>query len=214
MKSWKVLALSAAALAGFGPAATAQSAASETPTATPGPQREINVTHDSAPGWLPSAAFEEQVRKRTSEYFSDLDSEQYQRAYAMMAEINREDRPLATFIQENQGFHDRAGALTALTILKITWTKDPAKAPLPGIYAAIDIAGHFQKMDRYCGYLVLYKAPIGGEFEVMRQEANYMDDAQAAKIEREKSRAAVDTIWAALATYCPNYQAATQPRSP
>ena len=51
----------------------------------------------------------------------------------------------------------------------------------------------------------------GGEFEVMRQESNFMDNATAAKIERDKTRAVLDHTWAALAANCPNYGSTASP---
>jgi hypothetical protein len=91
------------------------------------------------------------------------------------------------------------------TILKVTWTKDPAAAPFPGVYAAIDIATHFVNVDRHCGYVVLCQRPSGGDFEVMRQESNFIDNTTAEKVERQQSRVALDKSWAALAGNCPNY---------
>lgn len=209
MKSWAIFAALATAvgvLAVFGATATAQYAPGRDPAAKSNTRREVNVTSDSAPGWLPSTAQEQQVLKATNDYFSALDEEQYQRAYAMMAEINRKSRPLAQFIQQNHEFRERSGPMLQRKIAKVTWTKDPAAAPFPGVYAAIDIAAHFAKVDRYCGYVVLYQRPSGGDFEIMRQEGNFIDNATAEKIERQQSRAVLDSRWAALAANCPNYK--------
>ena len=80
-------------------------------------------------------------------------------------------------------------------ILRITWTKDPAAAPFPGVYVAVDIAAHFGNVDRHCGYVVLYQRPSGGEFEIMREESNFIDNATAEAIERQQSRAVLDRSW-------------------
>jgi hypothetical protein len=98
-------------------------------------------------------------------------------------------------------------------ILKVTWTKDPAAAPFRGVYAAIDIASQFVRIDRHCGFVVLYQKPSGGDFEILRQERNFIDNATAAKIEQEQSRGALDHIWAALAVNCPNYPGSAAPSS-
>ena len=177
------------------------------------PRREVNITNDSAPGWLPSRIQEEQVLKETGAYFAALDQQQDERAYAMMAEVNRNSRPLSQFIQQNREFRERSGTLVRRKILKVTWTKDPAAAPFRGVYAAIDIATQFAKIDRHCGYVVLYQRPSGGDFEVMRQESNLIDNATAARIEQEKSRAVLDHMWAALAANCPNFGSAASPSS-
>jgi Protein of unknown function (DUF4019) len=197
---------------GFGSAGRAQNPPVQAP-ARSSPGREVNITNDSAPGWLPSRVQEEQVLKRTSDYFSAVDQQQYERAYAMMAEVNRNLLPLAQFIQQNRDFHERSGTLLRRNILKVTWTKDPTAAPFRGVYAAIDIATQFANIDRHCGYVVLYQRPSGGDFEVMRQESNFIDNATAATIEREKTRPVLDRTWATLAPNCPNYGLTASPPS-
>ncbi len=199
-----------AALVIFGSAGRAQNAPN--PAGSP-PRPEINITTDSAPGWLPSPVQQEQVLKTTIDYLTTLDQQQYERAYAMLAEANRTSRPLSQFIQQHRQFSERSGALVQRNILKVTWTKDPAAAPFRGVYAAVDIASRFANADRHCGFVVLYQRPSGGDFEVMRQEDNLMDNATAAKIEREKTRAVLDQTWAALARNCPNYGSTASPPS-
>jgi hypothetical protein len=201
-----------AALGGFGSAGRAQDLPVQEP-ARSSPPREVNITNDSAPGWLPSHIQEEQVLKETNDYFSALDQQQYERAYAMVAEAYRNLLPLSKFIQQNREFHERSGTLVRRNILKVTWTKDPAAAPFRGVYAAIDIATQFVNIDRHCGYVVLYQRPSGGDFEVMRQESNFIDNATAAGIEREKTRQVLDHAWAALAANCPNYGSTAPPPS-
>ncbi len=168
---------------------------------------EINVTSDSAPGWLPSEGQRRAVIKSAGEYFSWLDEGRYDNAYAMMAEVNKHVVPFEQFVRQSQTFHARSGALRQRNLLKVTWTKDPAAAPLPGIYAAIDVASRYESVDRHCGYIVLYQKNEGDNFQVMRQEANFIDNAMALKIEQEKSRAELDKLWAKLAANCPNYDA-------
>jgi hypothetical protein len=167
--------------------------------------REVNITSDSAPGWVPSKTDEQQVILATKGYFSALDSGEYQRAYEMMAPINKQSLPYPQFMEQSRSFHDQAGSVLRRSTLKITWTKDPANAPFPGVYAAVDVAGKFTNVDRECGYIVFYQQPSGGDFQVMRVERNHIDNATAQSIERTKSRAALDKIWSTLSANCPNY---------
>ena len=50
---------------------------------------EINVTSDSALGWLPSAEQRAQVPEITRGFLAALDSGQYQKAYGLMTESQR-----------------------------------------------------------------------------------------------------------------------------
>jgi hypothetical protein len=73
------------------------------------------------------------------------------------------------------------------------------------VYAAVDIATRFANVDRHCGFVVLYQKSPGQDFEIMRQESNFIDNATAQNVERQQSRAALDHMWAGLAKNCPNY---------
>jgi hypothetical protein len=169
------------------------------------PVTEVNITSDSAPGWLPSESQQRTVVKVASDFFSSLDEGKYEQAYSMMAEPNRRLLPLQQFIGQNQTFRGRSGALKRHTFLKVTWTKDPPRGPFPGVFAAIDIASQYTNVDRHCGFVVLYQRSTDDRFEIMRQEANFIDNATAQSIEQQKSRAELDKLWARLAANCPNY---------
>ena len=86
-----------------------------------------------------------------------------------------------------------------------TWTKDPPTAPAPGIYVAVDLSGQYANIDRQCGYIVLYQAPAGGSFQVLRTENNYLDNATAQQIELSQSHQALVDAWAKLSANCPNF---------
>jgi Protein of unknown function (DUF4019) len=168
---------------------------------------EISVTNDSVPGWLPSERQRRDVIKSANDYLSGLDEGRYDGAYVMMSELNKRGMPFEQFVRQSQSFHARSGSLKQRNFLKVTWTKDSAAAPLPGVYAAIDIASRYGNIDRHCGYVVLYQKSENDSFQVMRQESNFIDNVMAQKIEQQKSRAELDKIWARLAANCPNYDA-------
>lgn len=166
---------------------------------------EINVTTDSAPGWLPSTDQDDSARKTVDDFLADLDNGQATDAYAHMADGYKSELPFSAFATDLREFNTLAGAVKERRVIKITWTKDPANAPAPGVYAAVDLVSRFAEIDRHCGYLVLYQASDGDAFKVMRQESYYFPNAEAHRVERQKSRAAVDTLWSELAAHCPNY---------
>ena len=174
---------------------------------------EVSISSDSVKGWLPSDRQKQEVIKAAEDYFSLLDNAQYERAYGMMAEINRRSVPFPQYANQRQQFHEKSGALKRRDMLKITWTKDPAAAPFPGVYAAIDVASYFGNVDRHCGYVVLYQKPAGSSFEVMREESNFIDNDTAQKIERQQSRATLEAAWTKLAANCPNYKSTESPAS-
>jgi hypothetical protein len=165
----------------------------------------INITSDSAPGWLPSADQERTASKTAEDFLDALDNGRAADAYALMADANKSGQPFPAFATNVAKFNALAGAVKARQVIKITWTKDPANAPTPGVYAAIDLTSRYAEIDRHCGFLILYQAPDGDPFRVMRQESNFMGNAEARRLEHEKSRAAVDALWIELSAHCPNY---------
>lgn len=190
-----LLSSSALALVNVGcPASAAQS-----------PPHEINITTDSAPGWLPSAAQESAARRSLDDYLAALDAGHVVQAYAMLTAGQQHEESLTTFSVRNSKFNATAGPVKERRILKVTWTKNPATAPVPGVYVAFDLVSRFANVDRHCGYVVLYQDPADGAFRVTREENNYIDNAAANAIERDHSRAGLDRAWTDIASHCPSY---------
>lgn len=177
--------------------------------ADPAP-RVVNITADSASGWIPSEDLERQARKTAHDYLAARDSGRYADAYAFLAELHQRDEPLAPFTDRLRHFNALAGPVRERRFLALTWTKDPAQAPAPGVYVAIDLASRFAAIDRHCGYLVLYQAQSDGDFRVMREEESFLDNATAAG----SSKAEVEQAWARASATCPNYRQASAPSAP
>jgi hypothetical protein len=163
--------------------------------------RTVNVTADSEAGWLPSVEQEENATKTAKRFLAALDSAQYEQAFALLQEQNKALQSQADYIAEKKKFHDLAGASLERRVTFVTWTKNPQYAPFPGIYAAIDLVSRFENIDRHCGYLIMYQAPSGGDFQVMRDESAYLDNTNA----NNMTEADLTSVWAALSAHCPNY---------
>jgi hypothetical protein len=170
------------------------------------PWREINVTSDSTPGWLPSEELEATARKTAETFFSLVDQGRDQDAYILLAPRMREMLPFSDFAKANNQFRKTAGELKRRNYLKLTWTKDPANAPAKGVYAALDESALYDRVDRQCGHIILYQPPEGGSFQVMRTENNFIDNASARDIESNQSPTALESLWSQLAANCPNFQ--------
>jgi hypothetical protein len=168
--------------------------------------RSVNITADSEPGWIPTVQQESEVAAAVSAYLAAEDEGRFADAYALMTDLQRAHQTLADYTAQAQHFNAIAGRVRTHATLTVTWTKNPAQAPLPGVYAAVDLASTYDNVDRDCGYLILYQFTDGGPFLVMREEKNFIDNASAAQIEREQSRTALDAQWAQLSANCPNFQ--------
>ena len=151
---------------------------------------------------LPCAEIAAEI-ERTLDFLAAKDGGRYAEAYALMAEAGKAGQTLAAFAKANGEFNRKAGAVKDRRIVKVTWTKDPAQtdaaqASPPGVYAEVDLVSHFARIDRHCGYLVLYQPPGGGAFAVLREESTYISPSAA----HGKDAAAA---WALISARCPNY---------
>jgi Protein of unknown function (DUF4019) len=166
---------------------------------------EINVTRDSEPGWYPSPELEQRAKSTTEKYLVKFDKGKFADAYAMMAEAFKGNSSEAQFIQFGERILNSTGAILTRKFLKTTWTKNPANGPFKGTFAAIDIASEYTKTKRSCGYIVLYLPPDSKDFQVMRLENNFLTDATAVAIAKQKSQKALDDQWLKMSANCPNY---------
>jgi uncharacterized protein DUF4019 len=167
--------------------------------------REVILTSDSELGWLPSIALEQAVLRATQDYFDALEAGDPARAYAMLSPERQRQTMLSTFFEQSRRQRDSAGSLRERRLLRLTWSKDPPGAPVPGIYAAIDIASRHAQVSRECGYLVWHRRSEGGPFKLMRAESNQIDNATADSIAGQKGQPELDRLWAGLSARCPNY---------
>jgi len=179
-------------------------------SASPTP-RVVNVTSDSAAGWLPSKELEADARRTAEDYLAAKDAGRSEAAYAMLTNSLKTTQSGADFAAKLSEFNRRAGAVKERRLLVLTWTKDPADAPAPGVYLAIDLQSRFSQVQRDCGYIVLYQPPSGGPFGIAREEDNFITDADATRIEHERSPAALQASWEELSAHCPNYRAEVAP---
>ena len=178
--------------------ASGQQATAKTP-------RVINITTDSAPGWLPSEELDVEADAFLRNYFGAYDRGDDPKLWGMTGDGFRSLSTYAQFRTDNKRTRQDLGHMRTLEVLRATWTKDPANAPEPGIYVAIDISGHFTKAQRHCGYVVLFKSSASNPFRLTRIETNYMTDAAARTFAKRKLPGELDRVWSTVSANCPNY---------
>jgi hypothetical protein len=169
--------------------------------------RQVHVTTDSAPGWSPSEDLESRAVSALAAFNGLLIKGSFPAAYAMLTPGNQRATSAAQWSGEMAKFRETAGKPLSWRSLKLTWTKDPADAPAPGIYAAFDFTGTYEKISRYCGYTVLYAANEQAPFKVMRIQQVFIDDASAQTIAKQQGPAALASQWETVAAACPGFDA-------
>ena len=167
--------------------------------------RVINVTTDSAPDWIPSEELEAEALSTLDRYFGAIDKGDDLSMWNLSTDGLKSLTTFAEFRSNGKAMRGNLGRVEKLSVLKITWTKDSARAPAKGIYAAIDISGRFSKTKRHCGFVILFKANPSDPFGIARIENNYFTDKDAKKIAKDQSPAEVERLWSRVSSNCPNY---------
>ncbi|MEX0807878.1 MAG: DUF4019 domain-containing protein [Dongiaceae bacterium] len=171
----------------------------------PGVGTEINVTTESTPGWIPTPEQQQKALRTVEALLDALDEIRYADAYEMYDQGMKQLQTLNQFIELEERIRAMSGPAELWRVLKVTWSKNPVSAPIPGIYAAIDLTVLFEKTDRYCGYVILHQKIDDSDFVVMRREYNLLDNATAQAIEAQHSKEKLEQVWAQLTQACPNY---------
>ena len=167
--------------------------------------RVINITTDSAPDWIPSEELEAEALSTLDRYFGAFDKGDDLSMWNLSTDGLKSLTTFAEFRSNGKAMRGNLGRVEKLSVLKITWTKDSARAPAKGIYAAIDISGRFSKTKRHCGFVILFKANPSDPFGIARIENNYFTDKDAKKIAKDQSPAEVERLWSRVSSNCPNY---------
>lgn len=173
------------------------------PMPTLGATRQVNITQGSPAGWIPSEALEASARATAEAYLAAQDQGRAAEAYSMLSPGYRELRSADTYKTDLARFNARAGEVRERRITTITWTKDPENGPGPGVYVALDLVSRYARIDRHCGYVVLWQAPGRSTFQVLREEITFLDNSTAAGGKPGEAEAA----WARISAACPNYTA-------
>lgn len=152
------------------------------------------------------AAVEAATEARNA-YWSALDAQDYDRAYAMYAPATQAMISHDEFVGYEQQRMRESGANVERRVMRTTVYDNPQNAPAPGIYVAFDFVARFAIADRSCGYIILHQPGPGEAFRIMRSEQSFTDNPSAARA-REQGQSA-DDVWAEMATrFCPGWQRA------
>ncbi len=166
--------------------------------------QQVYVTNDSKPGWTPSQDQIQAVQKVVRDYLAAQDHDRYAGAFNLMTPSYRNARPLSQLSDEVREFNVLAGRVQQRQILRVTWTKDPADPPTPGVYAFVDLKSRFADVDRHCGSIVLYQEPSGGDFLVLHERSYFIDNSDASEIAHKLSDGGLKAAWAKVSSACQN----------
>ncbi|MCC7266882.1 MAG: DUF4019 domain-containing protein [Caulobacteraceae bacterium] len=171
------------------------------------------VRTDSAPGWSPSAELQQKAASTAIAFLAAADTGHAKAAHGYFSPTYQQYESPKSYATRVAKFNSKAGRALERRLTHATWSKDPPSLPEPGVYVAFDLVSRFAKIDRHCGYIVLFQSSLGGDFQVVRVEETYMDNMTAKQLAAKKSQGAVDEAWAAGSSSCPNYEGFSSDRS-
>lgn len=158
-----------------------------------GYRQEFQCVDDAAPvaavvpdDWKPSETDIAAGRSFALRYFELRDAAEYDKAFAM---IEPGVEAHEDWVRRAKTFSAEAGPVQQRAIVKLTWYVNPAGAPKPGVYLAVDHAARFPRLDTYCGYLILHRDAAAG-YAITREETNILrSDPAGTPQQLESSRA-------------------------
>lgn len=124
------------------------------------------------PDWAATPADDAAARAAAEALFAAYDRGDAEAVLAL------QDRAaiLADTAERVAGWRTRAGRGRRV-IGRVTWYVNPAAAPKPGVYVALDWHAEYDRLAVGCGYVVLYRR--AGGYRVMREETNMLRKDQA-----------------------------------
>lgn len=138
----------------------------DTPPAAP--------TGEAAPAnWQPSNQDVSEITALTRRYFAAIDSGDVETAHSLWSDDMQAETPLPERRQSVEAFRAQAGRAGAAPTTRLTWYVNPAGAPRPGIYVAVDYERSYENLTMNCGYLIWYREGERG-YRLTRQEDSVM----------------------------------------
>lgn len=90
---------------------------------------------------------------------------------------------MAAWSRDTAAFNGLSGPEIKRAITRVSWFENPASAPSPGVYAAVDYIREFQNVKTACGFVVWRRQADGG-WRIDREQLRYLTAAQEAAIKR------------------------------
>ena len=137
------------------------------------------------------------VERLSLQFLSRRDAGDFEKAHAMLAPSMRALVDLERWTESARDLLSRVGPVSGRRIKKITWYDNPPNALSPGTYAAADYEQEAAGARIYCGYLI-WAVSSQGEYGVIREEVNLVEDAVAHQMDPAQLQATADQLGCAL----------------
>jgi hypothetical protein len=126
---------------------------------------------------------ENNVEKKTNEYFSAINSGNFKNAYSMLSE-ELKSRSYSVWSAEKNEFSKSSGPKKGGDLWKFTTYVNPPNAPVAGIYVAVDYEFNYEHAPFHCGYVVWLKQ--NENYVLVREESGVIDEKTIKSMNNEQ----------------------------
>ena len=128
------------------------------------------LTQESAGAPAGSNPRDAEVEAFVTNWLDLLEQGEADKSYAFLTDIFKSNLTIDEWRAALAGTKERLGALRNRRLRRIVWYENPADAPMPGTYIAVEFDSAYEKAPRHFRYVVLHTQ--GDEpFRVMRDES-------------------------------------------
>lgn len=127
------------------------------------------------------------AKEAVSRFLQALDEARYGDAYSQLAPSLKSIFPFEKFEVLEVRFRERAGGTAVRSGTRITWYKNPPRAPAKGVYAAFDLKCVYPNINICKETIILHQQPTG-RFLVLRHSRNTIGKDAEKRIRERQSR--------------------------
>jgi hypothetical protein len=124
---------------------------------------------------LPQNPRENEARVFAEEWLDLIENEKNKEAFDLLTETFRSNLTLDSWIEINENTKTEIGSLVERKFKRIVVYDNPANAPLPGLYIAVEFDSVYEKASRHFQYIILH-SQNDEPFRVMRREVTQLRD--------------------------------------
>ncbi len=135
--------------------------------------------------WSPSDTDKGHAEQTFRDYLKALAEARFDDAYALLTPGMQSLMSLDQWRDSENEFSRVSGGSPRYGNIRATWYKDPAGAPLPGVYVAFDLDCRYENINR-CHQVLMLHQQADASFRVMRHERNFMDKTNEAAIRQRE----------------------------
>lgn len=129
--------------------------------------------------WQPLEQDRLEIIALTARYFAAVDSGDAETAHGSWIEGQQAETPLSERRRQIEEQRRQYGAAGASPPVRLTWYVNPANAPQPGIYVAVDYERSYANLVLNCGYLIWFR-DAAGRYRLTRQENSVFERGPSA----------------------------------